>query len=90
MKAAIAKVLMEALLADYVCIIDDSSKHSGHRTNTVNSHFNVVIVSSQFVEMSLIKRHKSVYSAVDQFIKDGVHALQLSTLTPQEMKARQA
>jgi|LauGreDrversion2_5_1035112.scaffolds.fasta_scaffold553632_1 BolA protein len=42
------------------------------------------VVSSKFESMPMIKRHQLIYSLLDAEIKDGVHALTMSTKTPEE------
>tara|TARA_R110000868_G_scaffold358331_1_gene619903 strand:+ start:72702 stop:72989 length:288 start_codon:yes stop_codon:yes gene_type:complete len=67
-------------------IIDDSSKHAGHSGADPRgeSHFSVLIVSDKFVDESRVNRQRLVYGALDQLLKDRVHALALKTMTPAE------
>ena len=51
------------------------------------SHFKVTIVSPQFDELMLIKRHRLVNQALKQEIEQ-IHALALHTLTPSEWQER--
>ena len=51
------------------------------------SHFKVTIVSPQFDELMLIKRHRLVNAALQQEIQQ-IHALALHTLTPREWEER--
>ncbi|KAI9137819.1 bola protein, partial [Paraphysoderma sedebokerense] len=70
-------------------IIDDSHKHAGHAAmkglNKKETHFRVNIVSDSFSGKPLIQRHRLVYDILAQEIQDGVHALQLSTKTPDQV-----
>lgn len=81
MKEAITQTLMETFSAEYVHVVDDSAKHKSHRPDSENSHFNILIVSQAFDGLSLVKRHRLLYDALDPFIQKGVHALQLKPLT---------
>ena len=47
-------------------------------------HFDVLIVSDDFNNMTLIKRHKLVYRCLKQYLTKEIHALQLKTLTIKE------
>jgi len=47
------------------------------------SHFKVTIVSDDFSELMLIKRHQLVNKALEQELQ-AIHALALHTMTPNE------
>ncbi len=68
-------------------IIDESSKHAGHKghNGSGESHFNVRIVSEQFVGKSMVVRHKMIYKLLEDELKSQVHALALKTLTCNEL-----
>lgn len=73
-------------------IFNDSAKHAHHApmrgsTNTLESHFRLVIVSEQFAGKSQPVRHRMVYSLFKEEMarENGIHALQLQTKTPAEM-----
>lgn len=72
-------------------IFNDSHKHSHHAamrgsSNIAESHFRLVIVSEEFKNKTQPARHRMVYSLLDEELKrpNGIHALQLSTKTPEE------
>ena len=47
-----------------------------------NDHLQVTVISSEFNELSLIKQHKLVYSALkDELASEVIHALSLKTET---------
>lgn len=52
------------------------------------SHFKVTIVSENFDNLILIKRHRLVNAALSEELQK-IHALALHTLTPQEWLDRQ-
>ncbi|KZB56727.1 BolA family protein [Thalassospira xiamenensis] len=70
-------------------IIDDSSKHAGHSGADPRgeSHFSVLVVSKKFEGENRVNRQRLVYIALDQLLKDRVHALALKTMTPAEYAA---
>jgi sulfur transfer protein SufE/stress-induced morphogen len=83
--------LQEALDPVTLVIRDDSSKHAGHAdrmgvaSGTGETHFSMEIVSAKFEGLTSIKRHRLVYSILDDDMTNGpVHALTLVTKTPQE------
>jgi stress-induced morphogen len=52
-------------------------------------HYQVVVVSSQFVGKRLIQQHQLVNSAVQQEMATGaLHALTMKTYTPEEWAAQ--
>ena len=67
-------------------INDESARHAGHSgaRDGGESHFRVRIVSPAFSGLSRVERQRRVYQAVAEEIAGGVHALALTTLTPQE------
>ena len=86
MKARLRAKLTEALRPTRLAIHDDSHRHAGHagaRTGG-ESHFRLEIVSSLFAGESRVARQRRVYVLLDAELRDGVHALQLTTLTPEE------
>ena len=86
MEARLRAKLTEALRPTRLAIHDDSHRHAGHagaRTGG-ESHFRLEIVSSLFAGESLVARQRRVYVLLDAYLRDGVHALQLTTLTPEE------
>lgn len=53
-------------------------------------HFQALIVSPEFITLSRVQRHQRVYQALGHQMKDdAVHALSLTTLTPEEWQAKQ-
>ncbi len=67
-------------------IEDESSKHRGHAGHREGgeSHFRVEIVSAAFEGKNRIARQRLVYEALKDEFDGGLHALALTTLTPQE------
>jgi len=48
------------------------------------THFDALIVSTEFEGKSLIERHKLVYSVLGDAMKERIHALSLKTFTPEQ------
>ncbi|MEM7008477.1 MAG: BolA/IbaG family iron-sulfur metabolism protein [Thermodesulfobacteriota bacterium] len=48
------------------------------------THFEALIVSTEFEGKSLIERHKLVYSVLGDAMKERIHALSLKTFTPEQ------
>jgi BolA protein len=65
---------------------DESARHAGHSgaREGGESHFRVRIVSEKFRHLTRVERQRLVYAALADEIAAGVHALALTTLTPEE------
>ena len=51
-------------------------------------HFEAVIVSGEFEGLSRIRRHQRVYAVLGDRMREEIHALSMTTLTPAEWSAR--
>jgi BolA family transcriptional regulator, general stress-responsive regulator len=78
--------LTAALAPSHLAIVDDSHRHAGHAGASPEgeTHFRVEIVSSAFTGLSRIDRQRLVHQALAEELRGRVHALGLTTLTPEE------
>ena len=53
-------------------------------------HFQALIVSKAFEGLSKVRRHQLVYGALGDRMREEIHALSMTTLTPAEWTQRQA
>lgn len=67
-------------------ISDDSHRHAGHvgARPEGETHFSVTIVSTTFTGQSRVARQRLVYQTLAEELATRVHALSLTTLTPDE------
>ena len=65
-------------------LIDDSYKHKNHKKDTSGGHFKLLIVSDDFIDVTLIKRHRLIYEALNEMIKVDIHALSIKAVTIEE------
>ena len=88
--AKIEAKLTQALNPARLIIRDDSNRHKGHGGHNPEgeSHFHVEIVSAAFAGQSRVARQRMVYGILAEEMKQRVHALALTTLTPEEDRAR--
>jgi BolA protein len=77
---------LSALRPTRLVVHDDSHRHAGHAgaRPAGESHFSVEIVSPVFAGESRIARQRRIYALLADEMKAGLHALQLTTLTPEE------
>jgi stress-induced morphogen len=52
-------------------------------------HFQARVVASQFLGKSRVDQHKMVYAALGEWMKGAIHALALTTSTPNNSSERQ-
>jgi len=72
-------------------VIDDSSSHAGHAgmdgREGGGTHFKVKIVASCFQGLSLVQRHRMIYTLLAKDLNAGggsIHALSIDAKTPDE------
>src|SRR5207244_9086526 len=78
--------LREKLTPAHLEVINESHMHSVPKGS--ETHFKVVVVSSRFDGLSPVKRHQLVYAALAEEMKCGVHALAITSRSPDEWAAR--
>ena len=85
-KDNIAQRLAEGLSPASLEVTDESHKHAGHAGARPGgeTHFRVKVVSAGFEGKRQVERHRMVYDLLAAEIANGVHALAMTTLTPEE------
>lgn len=67
-------------------IIDDSHLHAGHEgARSGGGHYTLQIVSEAFAGKNTLARHRMIYSALGDMMKQDIHALNIKAYTPQEI-----
>ncbi len=86
-KERIELSLAEALQPVKLEVFDESDHHAGHSgaREGGETHYRVRIVSQSFVGKRSVQRHRMVYDVLKAELAGGVHALALTTLTPEEV-----
>ena len=85
-KNKIINLLESKIKINHIDIKDLTKKHINHIGYDGGGHYKVTIISNDFKNITLIKRHKMIYSILDSMIKKEIHALSLKTLTLKEYK----
>lgn len=86
MREQIETRLAEALAPIHVELKDETSQHNVPAGS--ESHWNLIVVSSAFDGLRLVKRQRAVYAALRAQMAGGIHALTMKTLTPDEWVAQ--
>ena len=63
-------------------VINESHQHRVPENS--ETHFKVVVVSQEFVGLGRVQRHQLIYKTLQDELQNGVHALSLQVLTPEE------
>jgi BolA protein len=82
--AAIEARLREALSPSAIEVSDDSHLHAGHAGAREGGHYTVRLRSSRFTGLQRVARHRLVYDALGPLAAQGVHALAIVALAPDE------
>lgn len=84
--SSIQQKLNQALIPERLEVIDESHLHAGHAGARPEgeSHFRVEIVSPRFIGKSRVDRQRMIYKLLDNEFVNGLHALSLKALTPEE------
>ena len=68
-------------------LIDESYKHANHagvKIGSTESHFNLKVTATCFEGLSLVQRHRMIYSLLGSEIMGKIHALVISAKAPTE------
>ena len=74
--------LRQALAPVHLEVVNETHMHNV--AEDAESHYKVIAVSGQFNGRSLLQRHRLINAALASELADGIHALALHTLTPEE------
>jgi BolA protein len=82
----IRRKLTERLAPMRLDILDESHRHAGHvgARPEGETHFAVTITSPAFAGLGRVARQRLVYETLKDELASRVHALSLTTLTPDE------
>jgi stress-induced morphogen len=59
-------------------------------TTCGGDHYEAIIVSQAFVGKTRVNRHRMIYGALQDAMRERIHALALVTMTPEELQQEQA
>ena len=51
-------------------------------------HFSIIVISDKFINVSLVNRHRMIYTLFEDKIVTEIHAMQIQTYTLQEWKQK--
>ncbi|HEX3675609.1 MAG TPA: BolA family protein [Rhizomicrobium sp.] len=82
----IAEKLTAAFAPEELVVTDESALHAGHSGARPEgeTHFRVRIVSPVFSGMSRVERQRRIYAVLADELRERVHALALTALSPED------
>jgi BolA family transcriptional regulator, general stress-responsive regulator len=84
--AVIELRLRQAFAPENLEVVDESRLHAGHEgAKSGGGHYAVTIVSNRFHGHTPVKRHRLVYEALGDLIKNDIHALRITAMSPEEL-----
>ena len=87
-KINIENLILKIFKPEFLSVIDVSEQHRGHKNfkEGVESHFEIIIVSEKFINLSRIERHRMVNRILkEEFLLD-LHSVVVKTYTSEEFK----
>ncbi len=85
-KETITKLIEKNINVEYISIKDRSAGHKHHKHYDGGGHYKLHVVSDDFVSLSLLQRHQTIYKLVNHMIQKEIHALSMITQTISEYK----
>jgi len=85
---AIRAALERELGASRVEVVDHSVRHAGHAGAAGGGNFEVVVVSERFAGLSRLAAQRLVFKALGALMQSSIHALSMTTLTPEQWRAQ--
>ena len=87
-KINIENLILKIFKPEFMSVIDVSEQHRGHKNfkEGVESHFEIIIVSEKFINLSRIERHRMVNGILKEEFLSDLHSVVVKTYTSEEFK----
>lgn len=78
--------LTQGLAPERIDLVDESHRHAGHAGANPDgeTHFSLTVVAQAFAGKPRVERQRMVYDLLKEEMAERVHALALTTRTPEE------
>ena len=83
-EGSIRKKLTARFHPSYLEVLNESRMHNVPKNS--ETHFKVVVVSTEFDDLKLLARHQAVNKVLEDELKGGVHALSIVAKTPDQWR----
>ena len=82
----IEQCLRQSLTPVSIEVVDESAQHAGHAgAKSGGGHYALTIVSAKFTGQSMVQRHRMIYAALGDAMRQEIHALSIRAYTPDEL-----
>lgn len=87
-KINIENLILKIFKPEFLSVIDVSEQHRGHKNfkEGVESHFEIIIVSEKFINLSRVERHRMVNRILKEEFLSDLHSVVVKTYTSEEFK----
>lgn len=85
-KNRIEELINQELVPVYLNVEDESANH--HVPEGAQTHFKITVVSSRFIDLPRIARHRLLNQLLKEEFELGLHALSMHLFTPDEWEGR--
>ena len=87
-KINIENLILKIFKPEFLSVIDVSEQHRGHKNfkEGVESHFEIIVVSEKFINLSRIERHRMVNRILKEEFLSDLHSVVVKTYTSEEFK----
>ena len=87
-KINIENLILKIFKPEFLSVFDVSEQHRGHKNfkEGVESHFEIIIVSEKFINLSRIERHRMVNRILKEEFLSDLHSVVVKTYTSEEFK----
>jgi len=76
---------LDVLAPQQIAVIDESHLHAGHAgARSGGGHYRLSIVSAAFDGKNTVSRHRLIYDALGDMMRQDIHALAIQARTPEE------
>lgn len=83
-ETAMTQRLQAAFSPSRLRLENESALHAGHAGAREGGHFRLRITSTAFAGKTRVARHRMVYDALADLMRNGIHALAITALAPDE------
>lgn len=66
-------------------IEDESHRHAGHAGAKEGGHYDLLMIAEGFDGKNTVTRHRMIYDAAGDLMRNGIHALSIRAFAPGEV-----